>query len=131
MSKTRTKPFAIILVKANNDYFIQLNDDKSVAGFDSTQEALVGLEATYNRNHARGREGSASACINYIYFQRAVVMLKSVADLKKKLLKGEPRLHELQHVSGWMLGIMADQEKAKSIWDAAPKPRLISGAMIS
>ena len=130
MSKVKTKPFAVVLVKTGDDYYVQIDDDEKVVGFDSVGQGVASLENAYNRNHGRGYEGSMSACINYIFFNRAVVGLKSVADLRKKLLPDVPDAEleraSLGHVSGFMSGIKADREKAAKVWETAAHPRLIS-----
>jgi len=113
--------------RSKYDYFVQLNNDKVVAAFDSVEQGLASMEAEYNRHHRRSYEGSMSACINYLSFQRALVACENVEDLKKKLLPhGEPNLVELSHVSGFMFAIRADTKKAKAIWDKAAKPALIT-----
>lgn len=120
------KPFAIALVKADGEYYVLVNRDNSVAGFDSVHAGLAFYEEKYERRHRSGYEQSMSACINYIFFQPAIVEFKGVEELREALgLGADPTLCTLSHVSGFMSGIRADREKAATIWDKAEKPILI------
>lgn len=127
----KARPFAVVLVEAGDDYYVQVSErDHSVVGFDTVEAGVSSIELAYERNHARGYEASMSACVNWIYYHRAVVALKSVDHLRKKLLPDVPdselKLFTLSHVSGFMTGIMADKTKARRAWKTAAKPRLIS-----
>ncbi len=125
------KPFAIALVKADGEYYVLVNRDEhhSVAGFGSVHAGLAFYEEKYERKHRSGYEQSMSACINYIFFQPAIVEFKGVEELREALgLGADPTLCSLSHVSGFMSGIRADREKAAPIWDKAEKPILIRSA---
>lgn len=126
-------PFAVALVKAGGKFYITLNRDKTVAAFPSVEAGLASFQNMYDRNHSRGQVGSASACINYMTFQPAIVLFKSLDELRKKLLDSSDedlKIVELSHVSGYMLGIEADQEKAAGVWDVSCKPGLISNDLL-
>lgn len=125
------KSFAVVLAKVDGKYYVQLNRDKSVAASASVQEGIASIERSFNRNHMRSFEGSMSACIHGMEFQYAVVPCASAQDLRRKLLDAtkpdaELQVVELSAVSGYMVGLVADQDKAAPVWEAAEKPRLIS-----
>lgn len=124
------KSFAIALVKADGEYYVLVNrGDNSVAGFRSIDAGLQFYEEKYERKHRSGYEQSMSACINYIFFQPAIVEFTGVEELREALGLGvDPTLCTLSHVSGFMSGIRADREKAAPIWDKAEKPILIRDA---
>lgn len=134
MTLTNDKPFACVLVKITGDkgdeFYVELHQDRRVAAYPTVEAGIAAIEKAYNRKHAVSYEGSMSACMNYMYFHRAVVACKDVDDLRAKVFGGVPdadlRVVSLSHLSGYVLGLKADQELAAKAWKRAKKPKLIT-----
>lgn len=125
------KPFAVFLVRVEDDYYLKLNPDDTIAAAPSVKEGVAAVEEAFNRKHATSYEGSMSACVHAMFFGYSLVEAKSVEDLKAKLLDptipdSEHRIYSLQNVAGYMRGLKADRKKAARIWKAAQKPALIT-----
>lgn len=136
----------VVVIRADDRYWLlaqrhedQKNGRSSVVAFESKSKAVDHFEAAYNRNHDRGFEASMSACINGITYQPSVVgpinskwKANDDAGVRRSFnelisVDGKMHLHQLSHVSGYVLAHLCDNQQAVGrLWEAGTKPRLIS-----
>lgn len=116
----------IAMYKADDGYFIMLNDDgNSIAGFTSEEDGCKQFTDSYDRKHMQSHEGSMSACLHYIMFH-PVIITTSEAEIKKAC--GEPPYSTFQHrcVAGTMRGMVTTEEFGKALYEKGRSPSLIT-----
>jgi len=116
----------IALIHADNKYYIMTNREGTITAFETARKGLDFFENGYNMAHARGKEGSASACINNIFFRPSIVAMMDVDDIRNRLISNDgPHLVCLSNIAGVMNGLTTDTVKAKTEWENGVTPRLI------
>lgn len=124
----KTKDFWVILYFCDEKYYIALDDDEKVIGFNSEREGLWHFEGAYRECHKASFERSMSACIYMIEWQPKIVKCAGVEGLRKTLLPNVPdkdlELFNLSSVSGFARGILGDPKKCATAWKKGATPKL-------
>jgi len=113
----------IALIKVQEDVFIILNKDFSVAGFSSIEEGCQKFTAAYDINHERGHQASMSALIHNMQFQPRIVEIAD--DDLEKTVDLPTKISRLSAASGSYLGVKIKPEWHK-LYDEGTSPDLMT-----
>lgn len=121
------KGFWGAIIEIDKKFILLTNPDGVVSGFESEKQGCNSFEQAYNRGHARGYEGSMSACIHFIFYQPSIVYFTNI-EAVKKILKDPIILISSWSAAGSMYGLQCKVKEARTLWNKGMKPRLIRSA---
>ena len=118
-------PLYLVIMKADNKYYLYANKPGIVSAFNTEREALNYFERAYNRGHDRSFEGSMSACINWMSFQPSVISVNSDEELYSFFGGKQARFMDIRHVSGGFCGAIPAMDLTE-MFENGIKPSLIT-----
>ena len=122
----KLEEFYVCIIRAHAVGFaLLLNEDRSVAGYSTLQRGLDNFTRMYEAAHRRGYQGSMGACLNFMFFQPAIVHVKSLDEITawcEKPMKAMAYRCE----AGDFLGCPLIPAIAEPVWNEGHKPELIS-----
>lgn len=125
---------AIIKVRPEDDdvYFVMLSDDRRVVGWKTLDEGLQAFTRQYMDAHNRGGSWSASACINWMFFQPSIVKITKGADEIRTWVEDPTNTPVMSYsnVSGHFVGVQLDAKKAATLWEQGERPPLIVKSVV-
>ena len=118
-------PLYLVLLTTSAGSALETSSNGDLIGFKTLEEGLNRYTNAYQRHHMRSYEGSMSACINSIQFQRKLVLFKSMDAVKAVLNKPPYRLTSFSGVSGSAYGIYVREDKVKALEARGKTPALV------
>jgi len=118
--------YYIYLLGVNEKVYIMANNEPphNVVGFEDEKSALEYFEVPYHQAHTISHEKSMSATMHFMFYNPRLIKVESLDELKK-LSTEPPELFKLNHVSGFMFGILCNHS-ATEFYDNGKVPALVS-----
>ena len=121
MSKIEYNPIYVILLKNDDNIYIQCGKNDKIIIFPTERKALDYWENGYKDSFNRGLCGATGAMVMMIHCQPRVVYFNNINNMKKVLFNTQP----FSKISiDNIYGILC-QKDIKEVWNTGVEPKMI------
>ena len=117
-------PLYLVIMKADNKYYVLADKPGIVSVFETQERALGFFEKAYDRNHKRSFVSSMSACLNWMCFQPSIIKMNSHKEIMDLFENGQTSFVNIRGVSGGFCGAVSNIDLSK-MFENGIKPELI------